>query len=429
LTAPSGPGPSRPGPERPEFDLLIVGGGLVGASLAIALSGQGLRIGLLDAAPLGVDSQPNYDDRGIALAYGSSRIFAGLGIWPALRERAEPIRRIHVSDRGHFGFTRLVAEEEGVEALGYVITAKAIGQVLLAELDERAARGELSLINPARVTDIEPDDDRVRLDIQHDGERRRLSAGLLVAADGAQSFVRERLGIKTRQWRYDQHAVVANITPSRPHEGVAYERFTEEGPVALLPMSEQRCALVWTLSDARLDEIMGLDDSAFVDAFQGRFGYRLGRFVKVGRRQSYPLSFLRALEASRPRVAVIGNAAHTLHPIAGQGLNLGLRDVAALAEEIAAARGRGVAAAGVDVGAEPVLRAYDHWRRRDQQAVSLATDGLVRLFTNPLGPLRVARNLGMVALDSLPFAKHALARGAMGVAGRLPRLARGLSLD
>ncbi len=407
--------------DRPDFDLLIVGGGLVGASLAIAVGGHGLRIGLLDAAPLGVDSQPSYDDRGIALAYGSSRIFTGLGVWPALDALAEPIRQIHVSDRGRFGFTRLSALQEGVEALGYVVTAKAMGGVLL---DRLSGLEDLNVITPARVTAVRPDADRVALGIEQTGEPRELTTSLLVAADGGRSFVREHLQIKTRSWRYGQNAVVANITPSRPHQGVAYERFTEQGPVALLPMSDNRCALVWTVGDDLLDEVMACDDPSFLSRFQEQFGHRLGRFVKVGRRQSYPLSFLRAVEPSRPRQLIIGNAAHTLHPIAGQGFNLGLRDVAALAEEIVAA-----VHARHDIGAESVVRAYDAWRRRDQQAVSLATDGLVRLFTNPLGPLRLGRNLGMVALDIIPFARHALARGAMGLSGRLPRLARGLRLE
>lgn len=404
-----------------EFDVVIVGGGLVGASLAIAVAGHGLRIGLVDAEPLGVDSQPNYDDRAIALAYGSSRIFAGLGVWPALRPQAEAIRQIHVSDRGHFGFTRLDARQEGVEALGYVATAKAIGQVLLGEL---AQRGDLSVLTPARPVDIETGEEGVTLRVDHDGVERSLSTALLVAADGGRSFVREHLRIETRAWRYGHSAVVANITPDRPHGGVAYERFTSQGPVALLPMGDHRCALVWTVADQRLADVMAYDESTFLRAFQDRFGFRLGRFLKVGRRDSYPLSFLRAVEPSRPRIVIIGNAAHTLHPVAGQGFNLGLRDVAALAEEVV-----GAARGGADVGGAAVVEAYDRWRRRDQQLVSLATDGLARLFSNPLGPLRLGRNLGMVALDALPFAKHALARGAMGLGGRLPRLARGLRLD
>ena len=404
-----------------DYDLLIVGGGMVGASLALALAGRGLRLGVIEAAVPGPDSQPSYDDRAIALAYGSRRIFDGLGVWPAIAPSAEAIRRIHVSDRGHFGFTRLDAADQQVPALGYVVTGRELGGALIAAM---RARDDIALIAPARLTALRTEPDCVVATVRQGDETRELSARLLVAADGGNSFVRETLGIPVRRWSYGQSAVIANITPERPHAGVAYERFTDTGPVALLPMREQRCALVWTVADDRVDEVLGHDDAAFLARFQERFGYRLGRFTRVGRRVAYPLSFLRALESVRTRVAVIGNAAHTLHPIAGQGFNLGIRDVAALAEVVSQAQ-----ADGTDIGAAETLAAYDRWRRRDQQLVSLATDGLVRLFTNPLGPLRVARNLGMLALDALPFAKQVLTRAAMGTGGRLPRLGRGVSLD
>ena len=218
--------------------------------------------------------------------------------------------------------------------------------------------------------------------------------------------------------------MVANISPHLPHEGRAFERFTEAGPVALLPMTNDRCALVWTVPDERLEETLALDDEAFIARFQERFGFRLGRFLKVGRRQSYPLSMLQAKESTRPRIAIIGNAAHALHPIAGQGFNLGLRDVAALAEVLVAAAGE-----GRDPGSDEALQAYERWRRRDQQLVGLATDALARLFGNPLSPLRAGRDLGMLALELLPAARQEIGRAAMGVGGRLPRLARGLSLD
>ncbi len=404
-----------------QFDLLIVGGGMVGASLAVALSGRGLRLGVIEAAPPGPGTQPSYDDRAIALAYGSRRIFDGLGLWPQIAPAAEPIRRIHVSDRGHFGSTRLDAAAEQVPALGYVVTARDLGTTLLAALRQRP---DIELIAPARVTALRSESAQVLATVMQGEVGRELSARLLVAADGGDSFVRETLAIPVRRWDYGQSAVVANISPARPHGGVAYERFTADGPIALLPMREQRCALVWTVADAARDTVLGYDDARFIAQFQERFGYRLGRFLRVGRRAAYSLAFLRALEAVRPRIAIIGNAAHTLHPIAGQGFNLGIRDVAALAEVVDQVR-----RAGGDIGSAEVLADYERWRRRDQQLVSLATDGLVRLFTNPLAPLRLARNLGMLALDALPPAKHLLARAAMGSLGRLPRLARGLRLD
>lgn len=405
----------------PDYDLLIVGGGMVGVSLVLALAGRGLRLGIIEAANPNVSAPPSYDDRGIALAYGSRRIFEGLQLWSSIAPLAEPIREIHVSDRGHFGFTRISADVERVPALGYVITGRELGGELLGALQTLE---DVAIIAPANVKGIATGTDVARLQLEAATGSMDLSARLVVAADGGDSFIRKSLHIPVRRWEYGQHAVVTNITPQRPPAGKAFERFTDSGPVALLPMRGQRCALVWTVRDDELEQVAALDDEQFIAQFQRRFGYRLGRFVKVGRRTSYPLTFLRARQAVRERVAIIGNAAHTLHPVAGQGFNLGLRDVAALAE-VVLNRYR----EGGDIGSTEVLGAYDRWRSREQRAVALATDGLVRLFSNPLGPLRVARNLGMLALDVLPFSKHLLAKSAMGNVGALPKLARGLRLD
>ena len=402
------------------FDLVVVGGGLVGASLVCALAGQGLRMALVEAQPLKVSDLPGYDDRGIALAAGSQRIFAGMGLWPALADAATPIRRIHVSDRGRFGFVRLDAADEGVPALGQVALARDLGAVLLERL---ADLDEVTLFAPARVADFGVDGEGARLTLDTGGGTQTIEARLVVAADGTRSALRDQLGIATTEWDYGQSAVIANVTPQLPHEGVAYERFTDTGPVALLPMSQGRCALVWTVPADRVEAVMALDDAAFLDGLQVRFGQRLGRLERVGRRSAYPLRLVRAKAALGQRLALIGNAAHTLHPIAGQGFNLGLRDVAALAEVLAEAR-----RAGEDPGAPEVLARYARWRQADQRRVVAFTDGLNRLFANPLPPVACARDLGMLALDLLPVAKRGFGRLAMGRAGRLPRLARGLPL-
>lgn len=408
-----------------DYDVIIAGGGMVGASLAHALAGDGLRVAVIEPVPPAADDQPSYDDRAIALAYGTRRILEGLGVWTVLAPHAEPIRRVHVSDRGQFGFTHLDARDEGAEALGYVVTARDLGAALLAPLAERA-----DLLCPARVADFVVEADRVRVTPEPVGydspagapsTARSLTARLLVAADGGRSAIRERLGIAQRHHPYGHHAVVANVTPSLPHEGVAYERFTETGPLALLPMTGNRCGLVWTAREAELADVLALDDRAFLAALQERFGFRLGRFVAVGRRSHYPLELRLAEAQVLDRVAIIGNAAHTVHPIAGQGFNLGIRDVAMLAEVLVEAH-----RSGRDIGSLAVLQAYEAARRRDQRTVALATDALARLFVNPLGPLRVARNLGMTLLDALPPAKHLLARIGMGLAGPQPRLGRGL---
>ena len=392
---------------------------MVGASLAIALAGRGLRMALVEAYQPDAESQPSYDDRAIALAYGTRRIFEALDVWPRLADLATPILDIHVSDRGHFGFTRLAASEEGVPALGYVATARDLGRVLLERLPQIDG---LEIVAPASLLRFDNADDGVRLDVERDGVVSTMSTRLLVGADGINSTIREQLELPVSRWAYGQSAIVTNITPSKSHRYVAFERFTDTGPVALLPMSEDRCAVVWTVRDEQVDEVLALDGAAFLAALQRRFGYRLGGFRRVGRRAAYPLQLLRARESVRGRVAVIGNAAHTLHPIAGQGFNLGIRDVAALAEVVASAQGG-------DIGAAEVLQDYERWRLDEQRNVALATDGLARLFSNPLGPLRVGRNLGLVAMDCLPGARHALARAAMGLSGRQPRLARGVRLD
>ncbi len=392
---------------------------MVGASLAVALAGRGLRLGVLEAQPFDSATQPSYDDRAIALAYGSRRILEAIGIWRRLERLAEPILRVHVSNRGQFGFTRLDHREEAVEALGYVLTARDLGAVLAPALAQ--AEG-VELFCPARIQGVRIGPDAVEVSLAD--EQPWLRARLLVAADGGRSQVRDLLGIPVREWTYAHHAVIANLTPERSHAGTAFERFTDTGPLAMLPMSEGRCALVWTLGDEAVEAVMGLEDAGFLARVQERFGYRLGHLRQVGCRAAYPLRQVYAREQVRPRVALIGNAAHTVHPVAGQGFNLGIRDVAALAEVLADAGAR-----GEDLGALHVLERYTAWRRRDHRRVLLATDALARVFINPLRLVGVLRNLGMLGIDLMPVAKHLLARQAMGLSGRLPRLARGLGLD
>ncbi|HMQ12884.1 MAG TPA: 2-octaprenyl-6-methoxyphenyl hydroxylase, partial [Candidatus Competibacter phosphatis] len=354
-----------------DYDLLIVGGGMVGASLACALDGQDLRIGLIEAAPLTVSAHPSYDDRTLALAQGTRRIFQTLNLWETLAATATPIRQIHISERGSPGFAHLDCRDEGVEALGYVAEARLIGAALLAKLP---TLGNVELLCPARLETVRIEPDAACIDVRFADERPvELQTRLLVAADGARSPVREQLGIAALRWEYGQQAVIANVTPTLPHRHVAYERFTSDGPVALLPMSDNRCAVVCTVSDTEASAVLDLDDAGFIALLQQRFGDRLGPFLRVGRRQAYPLFLLKAREHARQRVAIIGNAAHTLHPIAGQGFNLGIRDVAALAEVVADACRR-----GEDIGDLRVLNRYADWRRWDQRRTIAFTDALNR---------------------------------------------------
>jgi 2-octaprenyl-6-methoxyphenol hydroxylase len=393
---------------------------MVGASLARSLAPTAMRIAVVESVPQDSAMQPSYDDRVIALAWGSRVILEGMKRWAAIRPAAEPIRRIHVSDRGHFGCTRLDAQDSGVPALGYVVSARAIGRGLNEGLTSET---DLDWLCPARVQDVRllPDFALVGLDMA--GERREVRTKLLVAADGGDSPIRSHLGIRAQQWRYGYTAVIANVTPGRPHQGVAFERFTDSGPMAMLPMTDDRCSLVWTQPDAAAPELLDLDDETFLARLQERFGFRLGRLRRVGRRAAYPLTLKRVKETTRHRLVLIGNAAHTLHPVAGQGFNLGLRDVAELAEVLAEAR-----RAGEDPGSAAVLKRYATRRRTDQRRVALLTDVLARLFVNPLLPVRLGRSMGLLALDLTPPIKHVLTRQFMGLGGALPRLARGVPL-
>ncbi len=403
-----------------DFDIVIVGGGMVGASMACALAASPLRIAVVEAFPLRSASQPSYDARAIALAHGSQRIFQALGLWPGLNDGVTPIERIHISDRGHFGITRLDHREEGVPALGYVIENRILGQSLASAL---ARHDNIELICPARLEQLDIQAGQAILQLDGEQAPGRLSARLVIAADGANSKVRQLLGLEARHWDYGQTAIISTVTPEATHQHTAYERFTDSGPLALLPMSDNRCSLVYTVRDEDADALLQLDDAAFLERLQQRFGYRLGRFLRTAPRHAYPLKLMRVKQTVAPRVALIGNAAHTVHPVAGQGFNLGIRDVASLAEFIIQAQRQ-----GRDIGELALLQDYQASRRADYRRVFAFTDGLARLFSNPLPPLKLARARGLLLTDLLPPVKHALARQAMGLHGRLPRLARGLPL-
>jgi 2-octaprenyl-6-methoxyphenol hydroxylase len=339
-------------------------------------------------------------------------VLDGIGAWAAVAARATPIRRIHVSERGAFGTATLTAEEQGLAALGYTIENRLLGQALRARV---AAEPRIRLRH-ARVAALEPVAEAVRLATDA-GEV--FEARLVVAADGAQSAVRTALGVGASVSEYGQSAIIAHVDTTRFHDYSAFERFTPTGPLAVLPIGEGRSAVVWTLAPEAARRALGLDDRSFLAELQDAFGLRLGRFTRVGRRQAYPLALTRAERLTAPRAAILGNAAQALHPVAGQGFNLALRDVAMLAELIAE---------GGDPGDAALLGRYAEWRAPDRSAVIRFTDALVRGFGLPLGPLRRARGQGLVLFDLLRPVKHEFARRTMGLAGRQPRLVRGLPL-
>ncbi len=400
-----------------DCDIAIVGGGMVGASLALALAALPLQVVVIEAAPPEDDAQPSFDSRTTALSNGTRRVFEGLGVWDEIAREATPIRRIHISDRGRFGSAVIDAAEQDVAALGYVVENRVVGRALWRRL---RLSPRTRLISPATVTAASCGPSSVRLDL--DGAAVNcLDARLVVAADGAGSLVRSAAGVGAERWDYGQTAVICQVTPERFHDHVAYERFTPTGPIAVLPAPDGRVGLVWTLLPVEAMRVMALPDAAFLAELQQCFGWRLGRLKAVARRVAYPLALTRAESAHAPRTAIIGAAAQGLHPIAGQGFNLGLRDAATLAEVLADASGE-------DPGSAAVLTRYAQWRSTDRRALIAFTDGLVRLFGSPLRPVQIARNVGLVLFDLSPSAKSAMSKLSLGFAGRLPRLARGLPL-
>ena len=388
-------------------NLAIIGGGLVGASLALALQAgakaRGWKIVLIEPFAPGNSYQPSYDARSSALSYGARQIYERLGLWQSIAARAEPIKDIHVSDRGRFSTARLSAIEEGVPALGYVVENAWLGQCLWKHLDPDVITWRC----PAEVIHMQPLEDGYRLTLN---DETTLDCDLAVLADGGRSNLREQLGIHVSKRPYDQSALIANITPSEAHCGMAFERFTDEGPMALLPLPENRCALVWTRLGMDAERLDALDERSFLSELQGVFGYRLGTLNQVGARHLYPLTLIEAQEQVRPHLAVLGNAAHSLHPIAGQGFNLSLRDAQALAEALLASDRH--------PGDLATLLSYQQRQQRDQQLTIGFSDQVTRLFGSDQTLVSFGRNLGLLGLDLLPPAKRWFARQAMGLGAR-----------
>lgn len=396
-----------------DYDLLIVGGGLAGNCLALALKETGLKIAIVEANTSEQQYASAAGDRALALAAGTVKMLEALGIWQGIGQASTAIKDIHVSDQGHFGKVRLSARKEHVDALGYVITARDIE----AHVAKLVAEAGIELICPARLVGLMGGNNAVNVSLKRGDEALAASAKLLVGADGGNSSVRNLLEIAQHITEYGQTALVTTVKSSLPHKNVAFERFTGSGPLALLPVDTDHCAVVWTRTSEDADALMTCSEADFLAELQQCFGYKLGELSLTAPRRKFPLSLIRAEKMIADRTVIIGNAVHQLHPVAGQGFNLGLRDVVQLAEMIVKQH-----QAGDDIGAAGFLAAYAESRQKDHDRTIGFTNGVVRIFSNDWLALAAARNVGLAILDHIPAAKTLLTRHAMGLAGRLPRL-------
>ncbi|MFM4680018.1 2-octaprenyl-6-methoxyphenyl hydroxylase [Aeromonas media] len=397
-------------------DVAIVGGGMSGAVLALSLaalkgpSGAPLQILLLEASAPELNAHPGFDARAIALSAGTCEALARHGLWSRFAPHCAPITHIHVSDRGHCGQTRLTAAQFGLPALGQVIELSAAGIALQQGMD---ATANIRLCCPAQLSTIAPQEEGVTLTLAS-GERYQTR--LLVAADGGNSFVRQHFKLPVSRHDYEQSAIIATVKTAEDPAGRAFERFTEGGPLALLPMQEGLSSLVWSVPRDEAQALMELDDAAFLARLQQAFGWRLGRFVRTGARNLYPLVLTLADYPLAQRTVLVGNAAHLLHPIAGQGFNLGMRDLDLLTQAVARAL-----AAGEDIGSFEVLSAYWQRRKGDQEQTIWLTSSLAQLFSNGHAPLVAGRNLALSLMGRLPWLQAPLASRTLGFVADLCR--------
>ena len=402
-----------------DVELLVAGGGLNGMVLGIACADAGLKVAVIDRQDPATMLGEQFDGRTSAIAYGSKLVLDGIGVWPMLAAEAEPIREIRVADDDsplflHYDHKELAPGGTGDTPLGYIVE----NRVLRRALFERAgALPSFSLLAPRLVGTVTADDTSAIATL---GDATRIHARLVAAADGKDSPLRHAAGIRTVEWRYKQTGIVTTVAHERPHAGIAIEHFLPAGPFAILPMTGNRSSIVWTEDAALAPHLVKLPDTEFAAELGARFGDFLGAIEPVGPRWAYPLSLMQAERYIARRLALIGEAAHVIHPIAGQGLNIGIRDCAALAEAIIDAR-----RLGLDIGDDAVLERYQSWRRLDAVLLAGVTDGLNRLFSNRITPLKLIRDVGLAAVNRLSPLKRILMHHAMGTLGDRPRLARG----
>ncbi len=404
-----------------DADALIIGGGMVGGTLALALAQGGLGVALVDQADPQALLAAEFDGRASAIALGSKRVLEGLGLWSLLEDGAAAIDDIRVSDGDSLFFLhynhRDTGPDSGDEPFGHMVENRNLRKALATRLPHAPG---VALLAPAAVVERQREDNGVAA-VLEDG--RRITARLMIGAEGRKSPTREHAGIRLTSWSYGQTAIVCTVAHEKPHRNVAQERFLPAGPFAILPLTGNRSSIVWTERSSLAPAIMALDEKELLQELKRRFGDFLGELEVVGRRWAHPLSLQFAEKTIGQRLALVGDAAHGMHPIAGQGLNMGLRDVAALAQVLVDTH-----RLGLDIGSGAALERYQRWRRFDNTLMLAATDGLNRLFSNSIQPLRLARDLGLAAVNRLGPVKRLFMRQAMGLSGDLPRLMRGQEL-
>ncbi len=403
-----------------DYDVVVAGAGMVGAAVALGLHQAGFRVCVVEACRIDAEQaySPSYDDRATAISWGSAGILSALGVWSAVGVHATPIAHVHVSEQGRFGTVQMHAEELDVPALGYVVPNQWLGNCLIRALRQSSVelRDQRRIVSVAQYRQGAHSGSRISLVLRHAERTEQVRAQVLVIVDGAPSTTAALLGIETQIEHYDQYALIANVSTELAHQNVAYERFTRGGPLAMLPLAGQQSALVWTLDPAAHAEMMALDPQAFCQCLQASFGERLGRITAVGERQSYPLRLTRIVEQSRPGVLVLGNAAHSLHPVAGQGFNLALRGVAAWLDFIFE---RKLSASQLGDGA--LLAAFCASLSLDQQRTIALSDRLVKTFGSDNMLMGLARDLGLLGLEAIPGLKSRFAHMAMGLVDRQPQ--------
>ncbi len=407
---------------KKEYDIAIVGGGLVGASLACCLSKSGYRIVVLEKTPINSDLQSSYDERGLALSLASCRILDAIGIWHDISKNCVPIKNIHVSDRGNTGIVRLDAEEMGLQAMGYVVVARALGKGLM---DKLQSYPEIDYLTPAEVVNFSQTREKMTLNVDYGGSVREISCQLLVGADGSNSRIRNQAGLSAYVKEYNQTAIVSNMSVDTDTKFTAYERFTPSGPLAMLPLDKSRFVSIFCISNTNAGSYMEMDDEAYISKLQEVAGTRIGNIQKLGIRKSYPLKMIKSEPQFSNRLVLLGNSAHTIHPNGAQGFNLGLRDAASLAEILITNRKTSKS----DAGSDQVLEEYINFRQPDHNRVVGMSDGLTEIFYTDNMIKKVLRNSAMSLLNMVPAFKYKFARIAMGVDGRQPSLVRGLLLD